>query len=151
LTYSALGVTISCKRLNFFQRLEFINYLSLSMSEKIIEIKSIAKKFGLFEAVKDVSFHVNQGDVYGFLGPNGAGKSTTIRCMLSLIKPDSGTIKIFGKSIFTDRNEILSRTGSIIEKPDFYKYLSAYKNLEIFSRLSRVSVGKKEIYKMQLI
>ena len=118
------------------------------MSEKIIEIKSIAKKFGLFEAVKDVSFHVNQGDVYGFLGPNGAGKSTTIRCMLSLIKPDSGTIKIFGKSIFTDRNEILSRTGSIIEKPDFYKYLSAYKNLEIFSRLSRVSVGKKEIYKM---
>ena len=118
------------------------------MSEKIIEIKSIAKKFGLFEAVKDVSFHVNQGDIYGFLGPNGAGKSTTIRCMLSLIKPDSGTIKIFGKSIFTDRNEILSRTGSIIEKPDFYKYLSAYKNLEIFSRLSRVSVGKKEIYKM---
>lgn len=118
------------------------------MSEKIIEIKSIAKKFGLFEAVKDVSFHVNQGDVFGFLGPNGAGKSTTIRCMLSLIKPDSGSIEIFGKSIFTHRNEILSRTGSIIEKPDFYKYLSAYKNLEIFSRLSRVSVGKKEIYNM---
>ena len=103
------------------------------MSEKIIDIKSIAKKFGLFGAVKDVSFHVNQGDVFGFLGPNGAGKSTTIRCMLSLIKPDSGSIEIFGKSIFTHRNEILSRTGSIIEKPDFYKYLSAYKNLEIFS------------------
>jgi ABC-type multidrug transport system ATPase subunit len=118
------------------------------MSEKIIEIKSIAKKFGLFEAVKDVSFHVNQGDVFGFLGPNGAGKSTTIRCMLSLIKPDAGSIEIFGKSIFTHRNEILSRTGSIIEKPDFYKYLSAYKNLEIFSRLSRVSVGKQEIYNM---
>ena len=118
------------------------------MSEKIIEIKSIAKKFGLFEAVKDVSFHVNQGDVFGFLGPNGAGKSTTIRCMLSLIKPDSGSIEIFGKSIFTHRNYILARTGSIIEKPDFYKYLSAYRNLEIFSRLSRLSTSKQEIYKM---
>jgi len=118
------------------------------MSEKIIEIKSIAKKFGLFEAVKDVSFHVNQGDVFGFLGPNGAGKSTTIRCMLSLIKPDSGSIEIFGKSIFTHRNVILARTGSIIEKPDFYKYLSAYKNLEIFSRLSRLNTNKQDIYKM---
>ena len=118
------------------------------MSEKIIEIKSIAKKFGLFEAVKNVSFHVNQGDVFGFLGPNGAGKSTTIRCMLSLIKPDSGSIEIFGKSIFTHRNYILARTGSIIEKPDFYKYLSAYRNLEIFSRLSRLSTSKQEIYKM---
>ena len=92
------------------------------MSEKIIEIKSIVKKFGSFEAIKDVSFHVNQGDVFGFLGPNGAGKSTTIRCMLSLIKPDSGSIEIFGKSIFNHRNDILARTGSIIEKPDFYKY-----------------------------
>jgi ABC-type multidrug transport system ATPase subunit len=118
------------------------------MSEKIIEIKSIAKKFGLFEAVKDVSFHVNQGDVFGFLGPNGAGKSTTIRCMLSLVKPDSGSIEIFGKSIFTHRNDILARTGSIIEKPDFYKYLSAYRNLEIFSRLSHLSTSKQDIYKM---
>jgi ABC-2 type transport system ATP-binding protein len=65
------------------------------MSERIIEIQSLTKKFGYFEAIKNVSFHVNQGDVYGFLGPNGAGKSTTIRCMLSLIKPDSGSIKIF--------------------------------------------------------
>ena len=118
------------------------------MSEKIIEIKSIAKKFGLFEAVKDVSFHVNQGDVFGFLGPNGAGKSTTIRCMLSLIKPDSGSIEIFGKSIFTHRNEILSRTGSIIEKPDFYKYLSAEKNLEIFGRISGADVSKKNCHKI---
>ena len=118
------------------------------MPERIIEIKSLTKKFGHFEAVKNVNFHVNQGDVFGFLGPNGAGKSTTIRCMLSLIKPDSGSIKIFGKSIFTHRNEILSKTGSIIEKPDFYKYLSAYKNLEILSRLSSQSVSKEEIYKM---
>jgi ABC-2 type transport system ATP-binding protein len=98
--------------------------------------------------VKDVSFTVNKGDVFGFLGPNGAGKSTTIRCMLSLIKPDKGQIQLFGKDLNQHRNEILSRVGSIIEKPDFYRYLSAEKNLAIFARISGKDVSKKEIAEM---
>ncbi len=118
------------------------------MFEKIIEIKNLSKSFGSFEAVKDVSFTVNKGDVFGFLGPNGAGKSTSIRCMLSLIKPDNGSISVFGKSLTENRNSILRRTGSIIEKPDFYKYLSALKNLEIFSRISGSPSSKRDIYKM---
>ncbi len=118
------------------------------MIEKVIEINNLSKNFGSFAAVKDVSFTVNKGDVFGFLGPNGAGKSTTIRCMLSLIKPDSGSIRVFGKSLTENRNSILRRTGSIIEKPDFYKYLSALKNLEIFSRISGTPSSKKDIYKM---
>jgi ABC-type multidrug transport system ATPase subunit len=95
-----------------------------------------------------VSFSVFKGDVFGFLGPNGAGKSTSIRCLNSLIKPDSGTIELFGESISTHREYILGRVGSIIEKPDFYKYLSAYRNLEIFSRISGKPSSKREIYKM---
>jgi ABC-type multidrug transport system ATPase subunit len=95
-----------------------------------------------------VSFSVYKGDVFGFLGPNGAGKSTSIRCLNSLIKPDSGTVKLFGESISTHRESILGRIGSIIEKPDFYKYLSAYRNLEIFSRISGKPSSKREIYKM---
>ncbi len=118
------------------------------MIEKVIEINNLSKKFGSFAAVKDVSFTVNKGDVFGFLGPNGAGKSTSIRCMLSLIKPDSGSILVFGTSLKENRNTILRRTGSIIEKPDFYKYLSALKNLEIFSRISGNPSSKKDIYKM---
>ncbi|MEZ4940675.1 MAG: ABC transporter ATP-binding protein [Saprospiraceae bacterium] len=118
------------------------------MNEPVIEVRGLTKKFGAFEALKDVSFTVYHGDVFGFLGPNGAGKSTTIRCMLSLIRPDSGSIRIFDKSLAASRSSILARTGSIIEKPDFYKYLSAYKNLEIFSRISGASVSKKEIYAM---
>jgi ABC-type multidrug transport system ATPase subunit len=98
--------------------------------------------------VKDVSFSVQRGDVFGFLGPNGAGKSTTIRCMLSLISPDKGTISLFGKSLLTHRQEILRNIGSIIEKPDFYKYLSAEKNLEIFARISGADVTRKEILEM---
>jgi ABC-type multidrug transport system ATPase subunit len=118
------------------------------MPEKIIEVRNLSKRFGSFQAVHDVSFSVYKGDVFGFLGPNGAGKSTSIRCLNSLIKPDSGTVKVFGESISTHRESILGRVGSIIEKPDFYKYLSAYRNLEIFSRISGKPSTKAEIYTM---
>jgi len=116
--------------------------------ETVIKVDHLAKSFGSFQAVKDVSFTVSRGDVFGFLGPNGAGKSTTIRCLLSLIKPDAGKIELFGKSFNTSRAEILSNIGSIIEKPDFYKYLSAQKNLEIFARISGASVSKSQIGEM---
>jgi ABC-2 type transport system ATP-binding protein len=114
--------------------------------QAIIEVKGLQKSFGSFEAVKNVSFTVNKGDVFGFLGPNGAGKSTTMRCMLSLIKPNAGDIRIFGKNLFEERNAILAKVGSIVEKPDFYKYLSALKNLEIFARISGAEVSQKAIY-----
>lgn len=118
------------------------------MTEEVIKVEKLAKNFGSFEAVRDVSFTVNKGDVFGFLGPNGAGKSTTIRCLLSLIRLNAGTIQMFGKSYATHRNEILSKIGSIIEKPDFYNYLSAQKNLEIFARISGATVSTKEIHEM---
>lgn len=130
------------------QKAGFLYLAEQIMSEKVIEVQHLAKKFGTFEAVKDVSFTVYKGDVFGFLGPNGAGKSTSIRCMLSLIKPDSGTIQLFGKSLTESRSQILARTGSIIEKPDFYKYLSAYRNLDIFSRISGAPSSRKEIMEM---
>jgi ABC-type multidrug transport system ATPase subunit len=114
----------------------------------VIKVKDLKKKFGDFEAVKNVSFHVNEGDVFGFLGPNGAGKSTTLRCLLSLIKPNEGEIQLFGKNLQTNRKEILAKIGCIIEKPDFYKYLSAQKNLEIFARISGAQVRPKEIEAM---
>ncbi len=92
-----------------------------------------------------MSFDVYQNDVFGFLGPNGAGKSTTIRTILSLISPTSGTINLFGKSLITNRNYALSKIGCIVEKPDFYKYLSAKKNLEIFARISGMSISKTKV------
>lgn len=106
----------------------------------IISVKNLSKKFKDINAVDDLSFTVNEGDVYGFLGQNGAGKSTTIRMLLSLIKPTGGNINIFDKNLFTRRNEILKQTGAVIEKPDLYKYLSAYQNLSIFAKLSGMKV-----------
>ncbi len=116
--------------------------------EKIVEIKHLEKSYGKFKAVTDVSFDVYRGDVFGFLGPNGAGKSTTIRTMLSLIRPTSGELKLFGKNLLSDRNYILGKIGCIVEKPDFYKYLSAEKNIELFARLSGVTVTKSKVHQI---
>ena len=109
----------------------------------VVQVQNLSKKFGDIDAVKNLSFTVNEADVYGFLGQNGAGKSTTIRMMLSLIKPEGGIIEIFEKNINTHRSEILKQTGAVIERPDLYKYLSAYDNLSIFARLSGVKVSRK--------
>jgi len=115
------------------------------MIQEVVAVRNLKKSFKGFQAVKDVSFEVHRNDVFGFLGPNGAGKSTSLRCMLSLIKEDSGEISLFGKSMQSSRSEVLSKIGSIIEKPDFYKYLSAYKNLELLARISGTSVSKSAI------
>ena len=110
-----------------------------------IQVDHLTKNFGSFTSVDNLSFSVTEGEVYGFLGQNGAGKSTTIRMLLSLIKPTSGSIKIFGKSITEDRENILQRTGAVVEKPDLYKYLSAFENMKLFSQYSGLSLSKTEV------
>lgn len=114
-------------------------------NEKIIEIKGLSKKFKSLTAVDNLNLNVLKGDVFGFLGPNGAGKSTTIRMMLTLIKPNSGSIKLFGESLNGNRNKLLGKIGAIVEKPDLYGYLSAYKNLEILGKISGCDVSQKRI------
>ena len=109
----------------------------------LVSVNNLQKSFGGLQAVNGLSFTVEAGDIYGFLGQNGAGKSTTIRMLLSLIRPDGGTIDMFGYRMPNHRNEILRQVGAIIERPDLYKYLSAYDNLEIFARLSGVKATRK--------
>lgn len=114
----------------------------------VISIRNFAKSFGKLKAATDISFTVHQGDIYGFLGRNGAGKSTTIRAMLTLIKPDSGDISIFNKDLKKNRSEILRKIGSIVEKPDFYKFLSAKRNLEVLSRGYPQKISASRIQEM---
>lgn len=113
--------------------------------QSIIEINHLQKNYTNFSAVTNLNLTVYEGDVYGFLGPNGAGKSTTIRMLLTLIYPSSGEIKVFGKSLDENRNEILSKIGAIVEKPDFYGYLSAYKNLELLGKISGKHISNARI------
>jgi len=110
-----------------------------------IEIHHLSKHYGQIRAVDDLSMKVLPGDIYGFLGPNGSGKSTTIRMMLSLIRPTSGQILLFGKDLSKDRYKTLSRLGALIEKPDFYNYLTARKNLEILGKLSEIQNLKHRV------
>lgn len=115
------------------------------MPAPVIEITHLAKHYGSFHAVRDLNLTVEQGDVYGFLGPNGAGKSTTIRMMMTLIRPTSGDIRIFGLPLHENRSSILRRVGAIVERPDFYNYLSARRNLELLGRLSGADVSKSNV------
>jgi ABC-2 type transport system ATP-binding protein len=99
----------------------------------IIEISNLRKKYDTVTALEDLSLSVKQGEIYGLLGPNGSGKSTTMRCLLSLVKPTSGSIKLFDKELHKNRRAVLSKIGYLIEKPDFYGYLSAKRNLQLLA------------------
>lgn len=111
----------------------------------IIDVRDLTKDFKELKAVDNLSFTVKTGEVYGFLGQNGAGKSTTIRMLLTLIKPTSGSIEIMGLDLLHHRKEILRQVGAIIERPDLYKYLTALENLRIFAAMSGVKVSQKKL------
>lgn len=113
--------------------------------QAIVNVTGLTKQFKNLTAVRDLSFSVNEGDVYGFLGQNGAGKSTTLRMLVSLVEPSAGEVEIFGKKLRTHRNEILREVGAVIEKPDVYKYLSAYENLKLFARLSGIKITNEKL------
>lgn len=117
------------------------------MAEPVIEVRKLRKEYKNFIAVDGIDFTVYGGDVFGFLGPNGAGKSTTIRMITSLIKPTSGEVLLFGKSLHSNRKEVLQRIGAIVERPDMYLYLSAYTNLEIFAKLTNADTSKQHLMK----
>jgi ABC-type multidrug transport system ATPase subunit len=109
----------------------------------IIRVTGLTKHFGELKAVDSLSFSVEQADIYGFLGQNGAGKSTTIRMLLTLIAPSAGEIEIFGMNLRTHRREILRKVGAVIERPDLYKYLTAYENLSLFARMSGIKPASR--------
>lgn len=105
-------------------------------SELILRTTGLGKRFRNHWAVRNLNLEVYRGDIFGFLGPNGAGKSTTVRMMLSLISPTEGEIGLFGRSLKKEREQALKLVGGIVERPDFYLYVSAAKNLEFIGALS---------------
>lgn len=101
----------------------------------MIETRNLTKQYGVQKSVSDLNIHVKRGRIYGLLGRNGAGKTTTMKMLLGLIKPTSGTVKIFGKSMTGNEKKILPRIGCLIESPGFYPNLTGTENLKIFARL----------------
>ncbi|GAA4317927.1 ABC transporter ATP-binding protein [Flaviaesturariibacter amylovorans] len=113
----------------------------------VISVSHLTKQYPGLRAVDDLSFTVEEGGVYGFLGQNGAGKSTTIRMLLTLVQPTAGRIELFGKELYAHRHEVLAQVGTVIERPDLYKYLTAYDNVRLMSELSGVRADRARIMK----
>ncbi|ENJ8900896.1 ABC transporter ATP-binding protein [Listeria monocytogenes] len=114
------------------------------MTERALQVTNLHKKIRKREIIKGISFEVMPGEVFGFLGPNGAEKTTTIRMIVGLIKPTSGTILIGGKDIRKNFTEAMRGLGSIVENPEFYTFLTGQENLAYFARMDS-SIKKERI------
>lgn len=102
----------------------------------IVVTENLSKEYDGICRVENLDIRINDGDIYGFLGHNGAGKSTTMKMLLGLVKPTTGTIEIMGKKFTEDnRQEILHNVGSLIEAPSYYGHLTGKENMEIVRRL----------------
>ncbi len=112
--------------------------------ENIIEIKGLKKSYGSFEAVKDVTFNVKKGEIFGFLGPNGAGKSTTISMLSTMRKPSSGLALINGFDIAKEKDQVRQSIGIIFQENTLDEKLTAYENLILHCQLYHVDKNVRE-------
>ena len=110
------------------------------MSATILSINNLNKTFGSLHAVKNLSFSIQKGNVYGILGPNGSGKSTTLGIVLNVVNKTSGEFSWFNNSIST--HDALKKVGAIIEHPNFYPYMSAYDNLKLVCKIKEIPTAK---------
>ncbi|WP_077398390.1 ABC transporter ATP-binding protein [Cellulophaga omnivescoria] len=114
----------------------------------ILKVQNLTKKYGYLTAVKDLSFTIEKGNVYGILGPNGSGKSTTLGIVLNVVNKTSGDFSWFDGSINTHQS--LKRVGAIIERPNFYPYMTAVQNLKLVCKIKEVDESKIE-EKLELV
>ncbi|MEY8021232.1 ABC transporter ATP-binding protein [Muriicola sp. SD30] len=110
--------------------------------ETILTVSNLTKKFGYLTAVKDLSFSIEKGNVYGILGPNGSGKSTTLGIVLNVVNRSAGSFTWFDGR--TTTHEALKKVGAIIERPNFYPYMSALQNLKLVCKIKEVSYNRIE-------
>jgi len=108
----------------------------------ILKISNLTKKYGLLTAVSDLSFDIEKGSIYGILGPNGSGKSTTLGIVLNVVNKTAGDFSWFGGSLTT--HQALKKVGAIIERPNFYPYMTAYQNLKLVCKIKGVSYDSIE-------
>lgn len=110
--------------------------------ETILSLKNLHKKFGSIQAVNDLSFDIKKGNVYGILGPNGSGKSTTLGIILNVVNKTSGSFSWFDGNLTT--HQALKKVGAIIERPNFYPYMTAIQNLKLVCKIKEIPFAKIE-------
>lgn len=112
--------------------------------EKIITMKNVKKNFKMNEALKDVTFSVEEGEIFGFLGPSGAGKTTSIKLMTSQLIPTSGEVRVFGKEVYSNKKFIFENVGILSDNSGIYERLSVWENLMLFANIKNVAKNKVE-------
>ncbi len=110
--------------------------------ETILTVHNLTKKFGHLTAVKNLSFTIEKGNVYGILGPNGSGKSTTLGIVLNVVNRTSGSFSWFDGN--TSTHQALKKVGAIIERPNFYPYMTAVQNLKLVCKIKEVPEDRIE-------
>lgn len=116
--------------------------------ETILTIKNLNKRYGRIQALKNVSFEIKKGNVYGILGPNGSGKSTTLGITLNVVNATSGEYQWFDGALET--HDALKKVGAIIERPNFYPYMTAHENLKLVCKIKSINYSKIE-EKLELV
>ena len=104
--------------------------------ESILTINNLTKKYGYITAVKNLTFNIEKGNIYGILGPNGSGKSTTLGVVLNVVNKTSGNFSWYGGKLST--HQALKKVGAIIERPNFYPYMTAHQNLKLVCKIKGV-------------
>lgn len=105
--------------------------------EIVLSVRGLQKRIGGKPIIRNVTFEVRAGEIFGFLGPNGSGKTTTIRMLVDLVKPSAGTIEICGEDIDRRPERALAHVGCIVENPEMYGYMTGLENLEHFARMQQ--------------
>jgi ABC-2 type transport system ATP-binding protein len=112
------------------------------VADALLEIRALTKHYGSVRALDGIDLSIGEGTVYGFIGPNGAGKTTTIRILAGLVAPTSGTARLDGHDLQTDRIRAATGLRALVEVPAFYPGLTGRENLAIFGRLARAARGE---------
>jgi ABC-2 type transport system ATP-binding protein len=109
----------------------------------VIRVRHLTHRYGDREVVRDVSFHVRRGEIFGFIGPNGAGKTTTIRIMATLMEPSSGRVEIDDIDVEVDPEAVRRRIGYMADHPGVYERVTVGEYLDFFAAAYRVPVGER--------
>ena len=122
------------ENISFVSLLDCTNHVCMA----ILSVQGISKNYGIIQALKQVSFEVPSGSVYGILGPNGSGKTTLLGIIMDILRPTSGTFQLFDETPVSDHRR---RIGTLLETPNFYHYLSAVQNLQITAAIKHKNPG----------
>ncbi len=121
------------------------------MTEPVISVQNLTRKFGDFTAVDHINFEVHKGEIVGYLGPNGSGKTTTIRMLLGLLKPTNGSANVLGYDVFKQSEDVRARVGYMSQKFAIYDDLTTLENLTFYGGVYGITDKDRITYTLELV